>query len=151
MICASGIWREMLRGDIWREMLKGVPAVVVSLILGSIAAYIAFRQYRVAHAKLKLDLFEKRFQIYLRTAHFLSQLWMTGVPEDDPNAVPIFRGQIGGAVFLFEKDVSDFLEEVAAKADSPPEQNDEVKRWAETRFKTLETRFQPYMTLSNWR
>jgi hypothetical protein len=33
------------------------------VVIGGIAGYIAWRQYKVAHAKLKLDLFDRRFVI----------------------------------------------------------------------------------------
>ena len=41
------------------ELVKGLPAAFVTLVIRSIAAGIAYRQYRIARAKFKLDLFEK--------------------------------------------------------------------------------------------
>ena len=61
------------------ELVKGLPAAFVTLVIGSIAAGIAYRQYRIARAKFKLDLFEKGMRFSLRLGHsFLSFLTQTG-------------------------------------------------------------------------
>jgi hypothetical protein len=59
-------------GSICFEMLKGVPAAVVTLIIGGIAGAVTWRQYKVAQAKLKLDLFERRFKIFQLTCNAAS-------------------------------------------------------------------------------
>jgi biopolymer transport protein ExbB/TolQ len=51
----------------WCEIAKGIPAAFITLVIGCIAAGIAYRQYKVAHARFMLDLFEKRHGIYLHT------------------------------------------------------------------------------------
>ncbi len=45
------------------ELLKVSPVLIVGLI----AANIAWQQKQIAHAKLKLDLFEKRIIFFSRT------------------------------------------------------------------------------------
>jgi hypothetical protein len=136
--------------EIGREMLKGAPAAFVTIVIGSMAAYIAYRQYKVSHAKLKLDLFEKRCEIYLQAAVFLTQLAAFGPPDDD-RAIPIFRGKTGAAEFLFDTDLNDFLREAALKAGLARAQRDHVKKWAEDEMVGLALRFKPYMMLSDWR
>lgn len=46
------------------ELMKGVPAAVVAIFASALAGMIAYRQYRVAKAKLNLDLFEKRYELF---------------------------------------------------------------------------------------
>jgi hypothetical protein len=46
--------------SIWPELVRGMPTALAALVIGLIAAGIAYRQYQVAHAKLNLDLFEHR-------------------------------------------------------------------------------------------
>ena len=46
------------------ELLKGLPAAFVALVIGGVAAGVAWRQMRIAQAKLKLDLFDKRYRLY---------------------------------------------------------------------------------------
>ncbi|MCD6026117.1 MAG: hypothetical protein K0R08_636 [Solimicrobium sp.] len=47
-------------GSLSLELAKGLPAAFVALIVGGIAAGIAWRQYGAAKAKLKFDLFDRR-------------------------------------------------------------------------------------------
>jgi len=54
---AQGFWTS--------ELAKGLPAAFVALVIGLAAAGIAWRQAKIASAKLKLDLFEQRFAIFL--------------------------------------------------------------------------------------
>lgn len=138
----------MCPNGVWCEMLKGLPVFGASLIIGSIAAYIAYQQYRVSHGKFMLDLFEKRHTVYLHTADFLSRLMVSA--EMDPRAVPIFRGETAAAAFLFKPEMAEFLKEVADKAALPRTQRDEVAAWAEQQIPTLADRFMPYMNLSAW-
>ena len=60
------------------DLMKGLPAAFVTLVIGLIAAGIAYRQYRIARAKFKLDLFEKRHAVFLETWAFISKFF-------DPN------------------------------------------------------------------
>jgi hypothetical protein len=50
-----------VQGSIRFEIMKGVPAAFVALVIGLVATGIAWRQFKVAQAKLKLDLFERRY------------------------------------------------------------------------------------------
>jgi hypothetical protein len=61
------------------DLAKGLPAAVVTLVIGLIAAGIAYRQYRIARAKFKLDLFEKRHAVFLETWAFLSKFFRPGL------------------------------------------------------------------------
>lgn len=63
------------------ELVKGVPTVLVTLLIGVIATYIAWRQCkvakeqrRIAHAKLNLDLFQRRYEIFELTWAMLSSM-----------------------------------------------------------------------------
>jgi len=47
---------QCVSGSICFELMKGAPAAVVALLAALIAGLIAYRQYRVAKAKLNLDL-----------------------------------------------------------------------------------------------
>jgi len=44
--------------------MGAIAQLVTTLVLGLIAAYIAWRQWRTAHDRLILDLFERRFQVF---------------------------------------------------------------------------------------
>jgi hypothetical protein len=112
--------------------MKGLPAAFVAFVIGCIATYIAYRQYRIAAAKLKLDLFDKRYPICLDTWSALSKIardgakweaWQfgtgaaTGIAHKmlpKPSTTP-FDDLIPKAAFLFGKDVEDYLKTAATK------------------------------------
>jgi hypothetical protein len=89
-------------------LLKIFPVFLIGLI----AAGIAWRQHQTAKAKLKLDLFEKRYAIFEDTWQFLSHVFRTGRA---PSLFPDFNNKIPQADFLFGNAVSRYLEEAVKK------------------------------------
>ena len=97
-------------------LTKELGPVEVRLILGAITAYIAWRQYRVAHSKLSLDLFERRYKVFVhiwaicidavgqQKSYFMIYIART-TPFDE------FWPQ---ASFLFGADVNKFIEQTVA-------------------------------------
>ncbi|MFC0574247.1 hypothetical protein [Paraburkholderia solisilvae] len=129
--------------------MKGIPAAIVALVIGCIAAAIAYRQYKVAHARFMLDLFEKRHEIYLYTATFLTELVLERPME--PHDVGIFRGRTAAAPFLFKREIADFLKDVSDQAAHADRDRAAAAAWATEQLDVLKTRFMPYMDLSDWR
>jgi hypothetical protein len=99
-------------------MMKGVPTAVVALVIGLVAALIAYRQYRVAHAKLSLDLFDKRYAIFLAIWEILSETARRGVAKGPTNLATPFNNYIPQAAFLFGSEIEEYL-------------NTAVKNWAD--------------------
>jgi len=96
------------------ELAKLIAQYLSTIILGAVVAYIAWRQYRTSHDKLRLDLFEKRYAIYRALMNFLRDL----DPDTSKSGARIreFRADTNDARFLFGNDVVDFLTEVFGKA-----------------------------------
>jgi hypothetical protein len=101
-------------GSICFELLRGMPAAFVALVIGLIAAGITWRQYRVAQAKLKLDLFEKRYAIFKQTEDWLASAMRASESSSDPlpNVSATFFGE---AMFLFDADIGAYIEEITTK------------------------------------
>lgn len=89
------------------ELIKGLPAAFVAQVIGLIAAGIAYRQYTVARAKLNLDLFEKRYQIFEKTWGFLSSAVQVGPPESGFSSP--FDNLVPQASFLFGNQVEEYM------------------------------------------
>ena len=100
-----------IQGSLCFEMAKGLPAAFVTLVIGGIAAFIAWRQNETAKAKLKLDLFDKRYEIFEKTWAFLS-----GADKIAQNPDPFhpFTNIIPQAGFLFGSDIEEYLQ-IASK------------------------------------
>ena len=152
--------------SIWPEVVKGLPAAFVALVVAAIAAHIAWRQYMVARAKLNLDLFEKRVELYDIVWSFLSSY-------DDPNnAKPTntFVNSIPKLYFLFGTEIGDFANEARQHAAQYHSGNSKVSHaphlseaWEEGRAQVtkadgfirdarngLRGRFSKYMDFAAW-
>jgi hypothetical protein len=102
-----------IAGTICWEMMKGVPAGVVTLIIGLIAAGITLRQYYVAKAKLKLDLFEKRYAIFHKTWVAVSAVIQGGTRQVNLGLATPFNNFRPEAAFLFGKDMETYIDELS--------------------------------------
>ncbi len=82
----------------------------LAFVIALLAASIAFGQWWTARQKLVLDLFEKRFQVYLDVRRIVSEATQLGRLEDAGLANEVLaRGR-----FLFGSDVVKALEELHA-------------------------------------
>jgi LPS O-antigen subunit length determinant protein (WzzB/FepE family) len=101
----------MLTFKEWLDALQ----LIATAFLGIAAYLIARRQYRTAHNKLRLDLFEKRYAIYQAFVAYINQA--TNSPEDMNYTSPIehhFYIKKSEAVFLMPSVVK-YLEEYQKK------------------------------------
>ena len=97
--------------SIWLKLVKGLPAAFVALAIGLIATWIAFNQYKVARAKLNLDLFDKRHYIFQKTWGCLSQIH----GEDPQKRHDDFTNLIPEASFIFGKNIETYMYEISEK------------------------------------
>ena len=132
--------RELFTGKILEMELSDLAPIadlVLAIVLGSIAVYIAFQQWRTHQrrveseqrdrcVKRKDDLFDRRWKIYVGVGEFLdamSPLTMTGSAaaqqasqKDDFEIQDLARQNLRRlmltAQFLFERDVNEYLEEL---------------------------------------
>jgi hypothetical protein len=81
----------------------------VTPAIAGLGIYIALRQWRTSHYRLKLDLFEKRWTIYIATKAILS----SGSVNGDTSFVATFKRHTEQAEFLFKPRVVKFLNDVA--------------------------------------
>jgi hypothetical protein len=149
-------------------LIKGIPTALVALAIGLVAAGIAWRQKEIAQAKLKLDLFDKRYTIFHSAWEFMSEIVHNG-PGDQ--ALHPFTNQIPQAGFLFGRDIEDYLnnatnkrtdlwminQRVRRSADRamPPEDIDRnafLENWFfEQAAKGLKAKLAPYLDFEKWR
>jgi hypothetical protein len=94
-------------GTICFELVKGLPVAFVALVIGLIAAGIAYRQYTVSRAKLNLDLFERRYAIFEKTWEYLSSAVQGGPPVSGFSSP--FDNLVPQASFLFGKRIEDYM------------------------------------------
>jgi len=75
-----------------------------------VAAVIAWRQYQNARAKLRLDLFERRFRVYRGLMDLLAAVVQeASVPND---ALARFYKETNEKAFLFDSNITTYLDEI---------------------------------------
>jgi hypothetical protein len=92
-------------------MAKGFPAGIVTLVVGCVAASVAWQQISRGPSKLKLDVFQKRYATIEKKWARISEAILTG---PGPTPLPTFDNVISQAGFLFGPDV-EFLKEISSK------------------------------------
>ncbi|WP_146128404.1 hypothetical protein [Burkholderia gladioli] len=102
--------------SIWFEMAKGTPAVIVAFFAAVVAGLIAWRQYRVAKAKLNLDLFERRYELFAIVWEFLSSVIQGGVKALHSERRINMTNSVPKMEFLFGKDIADYVLDANKKA-----------------------------------
>jgi hypothetical protein len=105
----EGLGQVTMTMCVWEMVLKYAPPIVTVFIAAGVA-YIAFRQYRTAKEKLRLDLYNRRFDIYSTTLSLYNELivW-EGTKEQKALQMPFIKA-FRESQFLFSRDVYEVLE-----------------------------------------
>jgi hypothetical protein len=144
------------------------PWQLLTLLIAALVLLVQFRQYRTDRAKFKLDLFEKRFAVFVGTRRFLSQILTAG--KVDLADLFAYRAAIGEAEFLYKTDITEYLREIDRRALNlhtlhgkiePIPVGDERSRvageisdelgWLIGQLPELKDRFAPYLGFASWR
>jgi hypothetical protein len=153
------------------QVAQGIPAGLVALVVGIVGAFIAWRQYLAARAKLKLDLFDRRYEIFMATWSHLSSIVTNGPePKSYPSAafeiLKTFRNNIPQTGFLFGKDIERYLDEIhenqmeawelqvrydeGALSQQEIVRKSELMNWFINEAGDAKLRFRPYLDLRSW-
>ena len=154
-------------GSISFEWAKAAPTIFFTVVLGVVAAYVAVHQWRVAKAKLNLDLFDRRYAIFEATWTELSQSIQT---QNVRITNPAFTNLLPKAQFLFGPEIRDYMLEVSnqigqlwviqqkVKANNniiPQDmisKDQDLTKWlADHAMTECRARFAPYLDFRNWR
>lgn len=174
------------QGSVCFELIKGVPTALVAFIIGLLGAYVAWKQKdiarqqkEIAEAKLKLDLFGRRYDMYLKVSSFIKDVASHGTHQY-PELYDPFKDILAEADFLFGEDVFNFLIQVTChfvtlqggqiREEQPdflvPERHennyeDYYQAWREVEtakewfrldgYKDLRNAFGPYLSFRQWK
>ena len=87
---------------------------IATCFVGIVLAFIACLQFKVAHDKLRLELFDRRYKVYAATKKFLIVV-VRNARFERSDLFEMFAGT-ADADFLFDKDVLDYLKQIADRA-----------------------------------
>jgi hypothetical protein len=141
---------------------------VVALCIAAFVALIGFYQWRVSRDKLRLDLFNRRFDIYLRVLDYYLSLSKPQTSPEQPKELEPFIKAVRESRFMFppKSEVYQFLEELRTRAnevvnytdslkilEDMPREREELTRkqlentgWMQKAMITLEDNMKPYVS-----
>ncbi len=91
-----------------------IMSAFISPIVAIVVTYIAIQQYKLQKNKLRLDLFEKRYEIYKNAEIFINQIVVNGCV--DSIEMQTFFLNTKDKYFLFGRDVNEYLNELYKNA-----------------------------------
>jgi hypothetical protein len=94
----------------WLDTLAALGPTLVALVTAAIAAGLLARQAATARARLRLDLFDKRFLYFNDVKGFIDLVAARGRP--DPDQLYGFQRRMVGVEFLFGPEAADLVDQV---------------------------------------
>jgi hypothetical protein len=115
----------------WIDVLKWLVPLATSIVTAAIAvivAIIAYQQWRVNREKLRLDLYNRRFDIYLRCLNLHEQLIGHGSPDENL-LDPFFRAFRESRFMFPDSGVQDLLGKLLIEGVRVRDLNKEMHVW----------------------
>ncbi|MDE2598511.1 MAG: hypothetical protein KGL40_02695 [Rhodocyclaceae bacterium] len=147
----------------WTTYLAALLTPTVA-ILGSLIAY---RQWRLAQNKLKLDLFDRRFAVYDAARTLLASIMTSGKAKDEE--VYKFMAATREAKWLLNSSIDEYFEKqlyhkavnlqtLAAELEGLPVGEERtinvhsqaaLKKWFMAQYEVLDEKFSPFLQLQH--
>jgi hypothetical protein len=134
-----------------------------ALVIGGVTLYIAYQQYITNKMKLRLEVYQKKFDIYDKIKSFMIMV-INNTPSDMQELLT-FQKETAEADFMFGDEIRCFIDEVFSKSidlwrclqinPNHPEYNKCVvqevalKEWFIVELNNLKSRFKKYLDLEN--
>ncbi len=100
------------------DLILRIVQTAATVIIGAAASVLAYQQFKISKAKLKLDLYEKRLALFQATHGFV--LSIANLEYDShlniKKAAVKFESETAERFFLFNEDVWGYLDELCRKA-----------------------------------
>lgn len=147
----------------WTTYLAALLTPIVA-VLGSVIAY---RQWRLAQNKLKLDLFDRRLQVYEAALTLLASIMTSGKARDEE--VRNYLVATREAKWLLNAPIAEYLEKqlyhkaidlqtLAAELEGVPVGDErsknvhaqaDIKKWIVQQYEVLDEKFAPFLQLGH--
>jgi hypothetical protein len=137
-------------------------AAIGQLAISCAVGYVAWRQWKTAHDKLRLDLYEKRFRILNTTTDFISDVLSGEIKQEQMVKFLVARSE---ATFLFagDKELLNFLDDLTQKSrdlaiwrdqakqvqqpgSEPSKQRDALQKWFLAQFDVARKQFAAHLS-----
>jgi hypothetical protein len=92
---------------VWEMHLQALGPTLVAVVVGCLASYIAWQQWRTANHRLRFNLFDRRAAVYEALRDLIGHVQFHG--NITAEELGEFYLHIRGAEFLFDDDTRDFI------------------------------------------
>ena len=147
----------------WTTYLAALLTPTIA-VLGS---FIAYRQWRTAQNKLKLDLFDRRFAVYDAARNLIASIMTSGKAKDEE--LYKFLSGTRSAKWLLDEDIDNYFEKelwknavelqaleselqgvpVGDERTNNVRRQSEIKKWILEQYKVLDAKFEKYLWLKH--
>lgn len=107
--------------DVAFRILQGLLMPVIACI----AVYIAYQQHKTNRDKLRFNLYDKRLKVFHSLMNFLGDISADG--DCSHGRLGQYGAEISESRFLFDKDITDYLEKIYTKAGKLHDLEHEIK------------------------
>jgi hypothetical protein len=145
----------------WTTVLSALLTPIVAIF----GIWIAYRQWRTAQNKLKLDLFDRRLAIYEAVQRYLGGVMVSGKTSNE--AEFIMLRETRGAKWLLNADIDHYLSKtlweratklnclqseleglgVGAERSTNVTESRDIKEWMRKQHSVLDEKFAPFLML----
>jgi hypothetical protein len=137
---------ESLTFKIGIEVLKIIPTVIIA----GIVAYIAYQQWRINCNRLKIEMFEKRYEVYKYLHEFLTSTYKSCVIDLEETYE--LSAMLNYSHLLFGDDVTSYLHKFTGFAElmiieDVAEREKKTREWCLEISGSIGPIFRPYMDL----
>jgi hypothetical protein len=148
----------------WTAYVSAIGTPIIAVIAAGMGGLIAYRQWRTAQDRLKLDLFDRRLAIYGALMRFLNSVQIEGRVDDA--RLFTFLGDTRNAKWLLSQENDAYFDEIRQKADEDsdihiqlrtlPDGEERTRQghassaiilWMLDQFKAANPKFAPFLTL----
>jgi hypothetical protein len=91
-----------------------ITQAIFLFVLSALGAWIAYNQVQIAAAKYNLDLYDKRFDVFEGARDFVMEILQTA--QFDDNSLRAYNFRVANVIFLFEPDVTKYVDGLRRKA-----------------------------------
>lgn len=123
---------------------------IITTIIAVIGAYIAYQQQKINKHKLRLDLYDRRLNIYRSIMNFISTVTQDG--EVNIEDIIKYKVLTSDAEFLFDKEVKEMINEIYNNALKFRKKNiknmddTDLLAWFTEQYDTVNEIFQKYLS-----
>ncbi|WP_321927586.1 hypothetical protein [Paraburkholderia guartelaensis] len=150
----------------WLTVVQ-VGAAALSPVIAVVGGWIAWQQVRINRNKLKLDRFDRRFEIYEAAMSFVASIVTHGSVREEWRGE--FQLKSRGALFLVSKEIDQYVEELLkmsnrlvyltiqlqtplltdAKREELGSELTNVHAWFHDQWKIIPEKFAPYLAVDD--